>query len=110
MAIDIERLACDIKSAASIILNKDASAVPGYDVKLVGKIARQAYNLTLGIQSGKITGETRTFLVEGVRHTILSFVKELRGVDVLLANRVNFAVNVVVFKTISNASGFEIKP
>ena len=110
MLIDTEKLSSDIKAAVSLMLKTDADSVDSFDAKLLAKIARQSDNTAYSIKSGRITGETRAFLVDGIRHNILAFVGKINGIDVLTANRVHFAVSVVVFKTISDASGTEIAP
>jgi hypothetical protein len=110
MLINTDKLSTDIRAAITLVLKTEASSVTGFDAKLIAKITRQANNAAVSIKSGKITGETRTFLVDGIRRDILSLVKAMKEVDVLTANRVHFTISVVVFKTISDTSGFEIKP
>jgi len=110
MLLNTDKLTSDIKAAVSLIIKKDAESVEGFDHRLLAKLVRQSDNTAFSIKSGKITGETRSFLIDGVRRTILAFVGAMKGIDILTANRVHFAVSVVVFKTISDASGFEIKP
>jgi len=110
MQLNTDKLSSDIKAAIALVLKKDAESIEGFNPKLLAKLVRQSDNSSLSIKSGKITGETRSFLIDGVRRNILAFVGEMKGIDILTANRVHFAVSVVVFKTISEASGFQIKP
>lgn len=109
MAFDAEKLTLDIRSAATIILGKDVSAIEGFDIKLTGKIARQAANAANTIKTARITKETKDFLLDGIRSTIKAFVDALQGVDAFTAGKVSYAITYVVFKTISNETGEEIK-
>jgi hypothetical protein len=110
MPLNTEKLSSDIMAAVELVVKKDIVTLEGFDYRHLAKLVRQSDNVATSIKSGKITGETRNFLVDGIRRGILDLVKGLQGLDVLTANRVYFAISVVVFKTISEASGFEIKP
>lgn len=109
MALDTEKLTIDIKSAASIILGKDVSSMGGFDIKLVTKIVRQADTAAMNMKRGVVTKETRDFLLDCIRTSTSAFISALSGVDAFTSGKANYAIVFVVFKTVSNATGVELK-
>ena len=109
MVLDNEKLTIDIKSAASILLNRDVAAVPGFEPKLITKIVRQADTAAMNLKRGVVTRETRDFLLECIRSASSAFVEALQGVDAVTAGKVNYAIVYVVFKTLTNATGVDLK-
>jgi hypothetical protein len=109
MVLDTEKLTIDIKSAASIILDRDVTSVEGFDTKLVSRIARQADTAATNMKRGVVTKETRDFLIDCIRSSTSAFVGGLKGVDAFTSGKVNYAIVYVVFKTITNATGAELK-
>jgi len=109
MVLDTEKLTIDIKSAASIILGRDVSSIEGFDLKLVSKIVRQADTAAMNMKRGVVTRETRDFLIDCIRTSASSFVSELKGIDAFTSGKANYAIVFVVFKTITNATGVELK-
>jgi hypothetical protein len=109
MVLDTEKLSIDIKSAASIILATDVTAMPGFDNKLVTKIVRQADTAAMNMKRGVVTKETRDFLIDCIRTSTAAFVAALKDVDPVTAGKANYAVVYVVFRTISASTGAELK-
>ena len=104
-----EKLSRDICGAASMMLGADVAGIPGYEDKLVARVVQHAGNLAFNLKGGRITGETRNFMVDGVKQHIKHFVEALKSEDIIALNKAHFAVTFVVFKTVSDASGVEIK-
>ena len=104
-----EKLARDIEGAVSMMLGAAVTEIRGYDEKLVARIVQHASNLAFNLKGGRITGETRDFMVEGVKNHIKRFIEALVSEDTLALNKALFAVTFVVFKTVSDASGVEVK-
>ncbi len=109
-AFNADKLARDIRGAASMMLGVEVEKIPGYDEKLVAKITQYAANFAVSLKSGRITGSTRDFMAEGLRTHIRAFVGALQSGNLIALNKAHFGVSFVVFKTISDASGVEVKP
>jgi hypothetical protein len=109
MTIDTAKLIGEIKSATSIILGKEASKTDGSEEHLAAKISSQADNMATHIKNSRITKETRDFLEESLRKNINNYVKAFTGLDTLTASKLTYAIAFVVFRTITAATGFEMK-
>jgi hypothetical protein len=105
-----DKLSRDICGAATMMLGTDVKKIPGFDENLVAKIVQYAGNFAFSLKGGNITGSTRDFMVGGLKVHIRSFVEALASRDLIALNKAHFGVSFVVFKTISDASGVEIKP
>lgn len=109
MVLDTEKLTIDLKSAASIILDKDVTTLEGFDPKLVAKIVRQSDTAAMNMKRGVVTKETRDFLLDCIRTSAGAFVSELKNVDAFTSGKVKYAIVFVAFKTISLATGIDLK-
>lgn len=104
-SIDIEKLAADIKAAATGILKTDVTAIRGFSDRQVKAIAMQTELVAKGIAARQITNETRDFFLDSLEDMALSFVKTLRGLLMVTIEKVWNAVVGVIWNAISTATG-----
>ena len=100
MAIEIDQLVADIKTAASTILTADVTTFKGFSERQVKAIAQQAALVEIGIQTGQITDETKDFFLDGLEDMALNFVKTLRGLLMVTIEKVWNAIVGAIWKAI----------
>ena len=61
MAMDLDQLVSDMKSAASAVLKADVSTFRGFSERQLKAIAQQTEFVATGIATGQITEETTTW-------------------------------------------------
>lgn len=109
MILDNDKLKSDIRSAVSIMLKAEVASLVGFDEHAVAKIASQSENLAANLKNGWITHETRDFMMDGVRRQVMKLVGSLH-LDAPTVSKLRYAVLYVVCRTISEATGAELKP
>lgn len=105
MALDLDQLIIDMKSAASGVLKADVSTFRGFSERQLKAIAQQAGLVQIGIATNQITEETREFFLDGLEDMAYNFAKTLRGLILVTIEKVWNAVVGVLWKAISSATG-----
>ncbi|MCB1910078.1 MAG: hypothetical protein KDH15_22165 [Rhodocyclaceae bacterium] len=105
MAIDIDQLVSDMKTAASGVLNADVSTFRGFSERQLKAIAQQAALVATGIETRQITEETEQFFLDSLEDMALSFAKTLRGLLMVTIEKVWNAIVGVLWNAISDAAG-----
>ena len=100
MAIDIQQLTADIKTAATDILRADVTTFKGFSERQVKAIAQQSALVEIGIQTGQITDETKDFFLDGLEDMALNFVRTLRGLLMVTIEKVWNAIVGAIWKAI----------
>lgn len=100
MAIDIQQLTTDIKTAATDILRADVSTFKGFSERQVQAIAQQSALVEIGIQTGQITDETKDFFLDSLEDMALNFVRTLRGLLMVTIEKVWNAIVGAIWKAI----------
>jgi hypothetical protein len=108
MAIDLNQLIADIKSAATDVLKADVATFRGFSDRQVKAIAQQAELVATGVASGQITAETRDFFLDSLEDMALNFAKTLRGLLMVTIEKVWNAVVSVIWKAISSVTGIAL--
>lgn len=103
--IDTAQLIEDMRNAVNQILNKDVTTLRGFSERQIKAIAQQSELVAIGIASGKITEETREFLLDGIEDMALNFAKTLRGLLMVTVEKVWNAIVEVIWKAIEAATG-----
>lgn len=103
MAIDVNQLTTDIKTAATDILRADVSTFRGFSERQVKAIAQQAALVEAGIQTGQITDETKDFFLDGLEDMALNFVKTLRGLLMVTIEKVWNAIVGTIWRAIQTS-------
>ena len=109
MAIGIDKLISDMKTAATQVLKTDVSTLRGFEERQMKAIAQQAAFVEAGILSGQITEETRDFFLDGLEEMTLNFVKTLRGLLMGTIEKVWNAVVGVIWKAIEASTGIVLR-
>lgn len=105
MAINLDQLVSDMKTAASGILNADVSTFRGFSERQLKAIAQQAELVATGIATKQITQETEQFFLDNLEDMVLSFAKTLRGLLIVTIEKVWNAIVGVLWNAISKAAG-----
>lgn len=105
MAINLDQLVSDMKTAASGILNADVSTFRGFSERQLKAIAQQAELVATGIATKQITQETEQFFLDSLEDMVLSFAKTLRGLLIVTIEKVWNAIVGVLWNAISKAAG-----
>ncbi|MFZ6658038.1 hypothetical protein [Undibacterium sp. TJN19] len=104
MALDLDQLVNDMKTAASGVLQADVSTLRGFTQQQLQAIAQQAELVSTGILTKQITAETQQFFLDGLEDMALSFAKTLRGLLMVTIEKVWNAVVGVLWGAISKAT------
>lgn len=105
MAMDLDQLISDIKSAASAVLKADVSTFRGFSERQLKAIAQQTEFVATGIATGQITEETKEFFLDNLEDMTLNFAKTLRGLLMVTIEKVWNAVVGVIWKAIAQVTG-----
>ena len=108
MPIDIDQLIADIKSTATVILQKDVETVRGFSNRQLHGIANQTALIASGIATGQITEVTRDFFLQQLVELAQNFVNTLVGLVLATIERLWNAIVSVIWNTISKATGVAI--
>ena len=108
MSIDVNKLATDIKTAATKVLGQDISTYRGFSEDQVKAITEHAALIEHGIQSGGITEATQDYFLDSLEDMTLNFVKTLRGLLMVTIEKVWNAIVNVLWKTLGQAVGINI--
>ena len=105
MAFNIDQLIADIKSTASVILQKDVETVRGFSNRQLNGIANQTALIASGIVSGQITEVTRDFFLQQLVELAQNFVNTLVGLVIATIERLWNAIVSAIWNAISTATG-----
>ncbi len=105
MAVDLNQLIADIKTAVSSILEKDISEMRGFSERQVRALAQQTVLVETGILSGDITEETREFFLDSLEQMTLNFVRTLRGLLEITIEKIWNAVVGVLWSAVAASTG-----
>ncbi len=108
MALDLNELMTDLKTAISEIVGRDLTTVRGFQERQLKAIAQQAALVSAGILTGDITPETREFFLDGLEDMVLNFLKTLRGIlEITIEKAWNAAIR-VIWDAIERATGITL--
>lgn len=104
-ALDVQQLAAELKKTATEILQKDITKMKGFSERQVKAISQQAVLITDGIKSGQITEETADFFSTSLDDMIKNFARTLKGLALLVIEKLWNALVNVVWGAINSAIG-----
>ena len=108
MAIDLDQLVTDMKTAATGVLNADITTLRGLSERQLQAIAKQAELVATGIATQQITKETQEFFLDSLEDMALSFAKTLRGLVMVTIEKVWNSIVGVLWNAISKAAGITL--
>ena len=108
MAIDVDQLVEDIKTAASEIINQDVALLRGFSERQVKALALQADLIASGLISGDIDEDLRDFFLDSLEDMAMNFAKTLRGLLMVTIEKVWNAVVGVLWSAIEGATGIPL--
>lgn len=108
MAINVNELVTDIKTAAREVLGQDISAYRGFSENQVKAIAEHAALIEHGIQSNSITDATKDYFLDSLEDMVLNFVKTLRGLLMVTIEKVWNAVVRILWGALGQSVGIDI--
>jgi hypothetical protein len=105
MAIDVDALLDEIKTAARDILGKDLSAFKGFSESQLAAIAQQTVLVETGILTGQITPATQDFFLKNLKDLTNNFVLTLQGLALITIEKLWNAVVGLLWKAIQTGTG-----
>lgn len=105
MAIDVEKLVNEIKSAAQGVLSVDIATVRGFSARQLHAIALQTHVVATGIATNNISEELQDFFLDALKDMVTSFTRTLIGLVSVTIEKIWNAVIGVVWNALSTALG-----
>ncbi|MDF3196930.1 MAG: hypothetical protein CVV09_06625 [Gammaproteobacteria bacterium HGW-Gammaproteobacteria-13] len=105
MDISVGALVEDIKSAVKGVLKTDIESVRGFSERQLVAIAKQSALVAGCIASGEIKEDEKDFFLDSIEIMVKNFVNTLRGLMMIVVEKVWNAIVGVIWKALDVAIG-----